>query len=229
MRYPDPAPNELSKLLYFFEGEMELLYGDTVQVYAWLLLGMLLIRMVLTPLIHSGVYYNLHQEAKGERGLFFFRGIRRLWKPVLLFYLAELLLILLPAYWMVPAILPELTSAFRDPSSLISLLPYLIGWLVYACLIRLVLLYMQFGATSGKGMFSAAYLCFRHFPKSAGLMFTLGGTACGLSLLFSGLSLWWAGLAGLILHQISYFISSLFQLWGITAQYHIWNTKTAPK
>lgn len=229
MRYPDPAPNELSKLLYFFEGEMELMHGDTVQVYAWLLIGMLLTRMVLTPLIHAGIYYNLHQEAKGERGLFFFRGIRRLWKPVVLFYLVQLLLTLAPAYWVVPEVLPELLASLRDPSRLISILPYLIGWLVYACLIRLVLLYMQFGTTASKGMFSAAFLCFRHFNKAAGLMLMIGGTACSLSLLFSGLSLWWAGLAGLMLHQASYFISSLFQLWGITAQYHVWSLHSPNK
>ncbi|WP_235439986.1 hypothetical protein [Paenibacillus sp. DMB20] len=202
---------------------MALTQGDLIRTFAWLLIGMLLIRMVLTPLIHAGIYYNLHQEAKGERGLFFFQGMKRLWKPVTLFYILETLLVFAPAYWLLPKITPTLLAAVREPSVLMGAVPYIACWLLYACLIRLVLLYMQFGKTSGNGIFSAVIICSRHIGKAAALTLSIGGTAVVLQLLFSGFSLMWAGLAGLILQQASYFIGSLFQLWGIAAQYHVWS------
>lgn len=224
LRFPDPAPNELSKLLYFYEGEMALAQSNDVHTYAWLLLGMLMVRMILTPLIHAGIFYNLHQEARGERGLFFFKGIRKLWKPVTLFYFAETILTFAPAYWLIPKMLPLLIDAIRDPSALLKLAPYLFCWLLYAYLIHLFLLYMQFGKTAGISMLSALTICIRHMKKAVHMSVMIGGTAMLVILLLSGLSLLWAGLIGLIIQQASYFISSLFQLWGVTAQYHVWHT-----
>lgn len=224
MRFPDPAPSELSKLLYFYEGEMALSQSNDVHTYAWILIFMLLIRMVLTPLIHAGIFYNLHQEAKGERGLFLFQGMRQLWKPVTLFYIIETLLTFAPAYWLVPKMLPSLLSAIREPSALLNIAPYILCWLLYAYLIRMCLLYMQFGKTGGTSMISALMVCLRHMGKVTLISITIGGTAMVLLLLLSGLSFLWAGLIGLIIHQASYFISSLFQLWGVTSQFQVWYT-----
>lgn len=226
MRFPDPAPNELSKLLYFYEGEMALSQSNDIHTYAWILISMLLIRMILTPLIHSGILYNLHQESKGERGLFFFQGIRQLWKPVTLFYVFETILTFAPALWLVPKMFPSLLAAIRDPSALLTIAPYIASWLLYAYLVHLFLLYMQFGRTSGTGIIPALTACFRHIGKAVLISITIGGTAVALLVLLSGLSFVWAGLAGLIVQQASYFVSSLFQLWGITSQYHIWYTQS---
>lgn len=224
MRFPDPAPNELSKLLYFYEGEMALTQSNDVHTYAWILICMLIIRMLLTPLIHAGIFYNLHQEAKGERGLFFFKGIRQLWKPVTLFYVVETILTFTPAYWLVPKMLSSLLAAIRDPSTLLKIAPYFVCWLLYAYLIHLFFLYMQFSKTAGMGMISALMVCLRHIGKAMLISITIGGTAIALLLLLSGMSFLWSGLIGLIIQQTSYFVSSLFQLWSITAQYHVWHT-----
>ncbi|MFC7682200.1 hypothetical protein [Paenibacillus sp. GCM10028914] len=224
MRYPDPAPSELSKLLYFYEGEMALSQSNDVHTYAWILIGMLLIRMILTPLIHAGIFYNLHQEARGERGLFFFQGMRQLWKPVTLFYVIETFLTFAPAYWLVPKMLPALPAVIRDPSTLLKLAPYIVGWLIYAYLIHLFLLYIQFGKTSGTGMVPAIMVCLRHIRKAVLISITIGGIAMALLLLFSGLSFFWSGLAGLVIQQASYFVNSLFQLWSVTSQFHVWHT-----
>ncbi|NMO97897.1 hypothetical protein [Paenibacillus lemnae] len=222
MRFPDPAPSELSRLLYFFEGEMALEGGGILNHYVWVLLGLLVLRMMLTPLIRAGIYYNLHREAEGERGLFWFQGMRRFWKPVTLFYLLELILLLAPAGWLLPKMLQPLMLAVRDPAALLEPALWLAAWVFYAWLIRLILLYMQFSRTSGNGILQAVLLCLRHFGKAMSLSLLIGGSGALMLLLLSGLSLWWAGLAGLILHQASYFVQSLFQLWGITSQYQVW-------
>lgn len=222
MRFPDPAPSELSKLLYFYEGEKALSQSSDVHTYIWILICMLLIRMVMTPLIHAGIFYNLHQEAKGERGLFLFQGMRKLWKPVTLFYAIETILTFAPAYWFAPKLLPSLLASIGDPSNLLKIAPYILCWLLYAYLIHLFLLYMQFGKTAGTGIISALMVCLRHMGKAILISLTIGGTAMAILLLLSGLSFFWSGLAGLIIQQASYFVSSLFQLWGITSQFQLW-------
>ncbi|WP_054955414.1 hypothetical protein [Paenibacillus dakarensis] len=227
MRFPDPAPNELSKLLFFYEGEMALSQSSDIHLYAWLLLGMLLVRMTLTPLIHAGIFYNLHQEVKGERGLFFFQGMRKFWKPMTLFYMIETILIFTPAYLLLPKILPPLLEAIREPSALLKAAPYLAGWLIYAQLLRLLLLYLQFGKTADdSGMLPSLLVFLRHIGKAALVSIIIGGTAMLIFLLLSGLSLFWSGLTGIIIQQASYFVSSLFQLWGVTAQFQVWHTHT---
>ena len=219
MRYPDSAPNELSRLLFFYEGEMSLSLS-TVHTYGWLLAGLLLIRMILTPLIRAGIFYNLHQEAKGERGLFFFTGMRKLWKPVTLFYLVELILTFAPGYWILPKILPILLNGIQEPVFLLHALPYATGWFLYAYLIRLLLLYMQFGRTGESSMISSIHALFRRLGTAMLLSITIGGSACVILLLLSSASLFWAGLLGLIIQQASYFLNGLFQIWAMSVQYH---------
>ncbi|KOR75790.1 hypothetical protein [Paenibacillus solani] len=226
MRYPDSAPNELSRLLFFYEGEMSLSLSNTVHTYGWLLAGLLLIRMVLTPLIRAGIFYNLHQEAKGERGLFFFIGMRKLWKPVALFYLVELILTFVPGYWILPKVLPILLSGVREPILLLHALPYAAGWFLFAYLVRLLLLYIQFGLTSESGMVSSMLALVRRLGTAVLLSISIGGSAFVILLLLSSASIFWAGLIGLIIQQASYFLNGLFQIWVISAQYHVW--KDAP-
>jgi len=226
MRYPDSAPSELSRLLFFYEGEMSLSLSNTVHTYGWLLAALLLIRMVLTPLIRAGIFYNLHQEAKGERGLFFFIGMRKLWKPVALFYLVELILTFVPGYWILPKVLPILLSGVKEPILLLHALPYAAGWFLFAYLVRLLLLYIQFGLTSDSGMVSSILALVRQLGTAVLLSITIGGSAFVILLLLSSASIFWAGLIGLIIQQASYFLNGLFQIWVISAQYHVW--KDAP-
>lgn len=222
LRYPDSSPNELSRLLFFYEGELSLSLSSTVHTYGWLLAGLLLIRMVLTPLIRSGIFYNLHQETRGEHGLFFFIGMRKLWKPVTLFYIVELVLTFAPGYWLLPKIVPLLLSGVREPILLLHVLPYAAGWFLWAYLIRLLLLFMQFGRTGGVGMISSIQALARRLGTAVLLSISIGGAAFVILLLLSSVSILWAGLIGLIIQQASYFLNGLFQIWVISAHYHVW-------
>ncbi|MEK4115481.1 hypothetical protein NST44_04645 [Paenibacillus sp. FSL W8-0919] len=227
MRYPDPAPNELSRLLFFYEGEMSLSLSNTVHTYGWILAALLLVRMVLTPLIRAGIFYNLHQEARGERGLFFFIGMRKHWKSVTVFYLIELVLTVAPGYWIIPKALPALLGSIQEPSQLLRVLPYVAAWFLYTYVIRLVLLYMQFGHTGELGMIASVTALIRKLGTAVLLSITVGGAAFVILLLFSSASLFWAGLIGLIIQQASYFLNGLFQIWGISSQYHLWRASVA--
>ncbi|GAB6928076.1 hypothetical protein JCM10914A_20590 [Paenibacillus sp. JCM 10914] len=227
VRYPDSAPNELSRLLFFFEGEMSLTLDDTVHTFGWLLAGLLLIRMVLTPLIRAGIFYNLHQESSGQRGLFFFTGMQKLWKSVTVFYIIELVLTFIPGYWLIPKLLPILLSSIQAPTVLLHALPYVAAWLLYAYLIRMILMYMQFGRTGNTSLLTSALALFRRLGTAVLISITVGGSTMVIMLLLGSASLYWAGFIGLIVQQASYFLSGLFQIWIISSQYHLWKASVS--
>lgn len=228
-RYPDPPPNELSQILFYVEGQMDLAHSHTVHNYLWILLGMLLLRMVLTPFIHSGIFYGLHQERKGEMGAFFFQGMKHHWKPVMLFYWIETLLVLIPAYWLVPRLYSIAMTGLMSPGILTEAIPWLVGWYIYGYIIHQIVLYMQFGSTGEVSIFSSIWICLRHALAVIGISLLLGGLNLLLFCLFTGSSLFWTGILALILQQTYPLISCLFKMWNITSQYNLWATKLLKK
>ncbi|HEY2493634.1 MAG TPA: hypothetical protein VGI33_12095 [Paenibacillus sp.] len=225
LRYPDPPPNELSQILFYVEGQLSLTNNQTVHSFLWMLLAMLLLRMIVTPLIHAGILYGLHQERLGERGLFFFEGIRKLWKPMALLYWIEIGLVLAPAYWLIPKLYNMALTAVISPSTWLQAVPYVLAWCVYRYIIHQLILYMQFSAIGRAGIISSIMICLRYMISVIGISLILGLSCLLLFSLFTGVSLWWTGLLGLIVQQAYHFISCLFKLWGVTAQFDLWYTK----
>lgn len=224
-RYPDPPPTELSQILFYVEGQLNLTHSQTVHNYMWILLGMLLFRMLLTPLIHSGIFYGLHQEQKGETGLFFFKGMALYAKPVMLFYWSETLLVLLPAYWVIPKLYTLAISAYMTPSILLQAIPYVLGWVIYRYVIHQIVLFMQFGKIGTTGILSSALVCLRSALPVVGISLILGVLSLLFFCLFTGLSLVWSGLLALILQQSYPLIACLFKMWHITSHYHVWHSR----
>jgi len=224
-RYPDPPPTELSQILFYIEGQLDLAHSSTVHNYLWILLGMLLFRMLITPFIHSGIFYGLHQERKGEMGAFFFQGMRRCWKPVMLCYWIETLFVLAPAYWLLPKLYTIAMNGFMSPSTLIQAIPWIVGWFLYRYVIHQIILYMQFGITDDESLFSSTWICLRHVLSVIGISLILGALSLLLFCLFTGLSLFWTGILALILQQAYPLITCLFKMWNITSQFNVWATK----
>ena len=224
-RYPDPPPTELSHILYYVEGQINLAHSHTVHNYLWILLGMLLFRMLLTPFIHSGIFYELQQERKGEVGIFFFKGMALHWKPVMLFYWCEALLVLLPAYWLVPKLYTLAINSYMSPSLLFHAIPYVLGWGIYRYVIHQLFLFMQFAKIENAGIFTSAWLCLRHALSVVGISLILGFFSLLLFCLFTGISLAWSGLLALILQQAYPLISCVFKMWRISSQYDLWFSK----
>ncbi|MHA0858280.1 hypothetical protein [Paenibacillus sp. CMAA1364] len=224
-RYPDPPPTELSQILFYVEGQLNLTHSQTVHNYMWILLGMLLFRMVLTPFIHSGIFYGLHQERKGESGLHFFQGMRLYAKPIMLFYWIESILVLIPAYWLIPKLYTTILSGFMTPTILFQIIPYVLGWAIYRYVIHQIMLFMQFGITGSADIFSSTKICLRNVLPVIGISLTLGAVSLVFFCLFTGLSLIWSGLITLILQQSYPLISSLFKFWHISSQFDVWYSK----
>ncbi|MDQ0196405.1 hypothetical protein [Paenibacillus wynnii] len=227
MRYPNQQAggSGMSRLLYYIEGQFSLSSDPGVQRWLWMLLAITILKMLLSPFIRAGLIHELHQESKGTRGLFFFPGMKLYGLPVLIFSLVEWLLALLPLYWLAPRIYKLLLSSFLDYSLLLKIIPFLLVWLIYIFIIRLCLLYMQFGYTGGTGMFYSLILCLRHIIPAVTTAAILGAGSF-LVLLLCGLTgILCPGLPALLIRQISPLPSTFFKMWGLAAQYHLWQSK----
>ncbi|WP_150275765.1 hypothetical protein [Paenibacillus tepidiphilus] len=230
LRYPDAdaGGSMLGRLLYYIEGQHALSADPDVRRWLLLLLILSLLRLLVSPFIRAGLLHELHQERKGERGLFFFPGMKRYGLPVFVFSLAEWLLAALPLYWLLPGMYSRLLSGILDTRLLLNLVPYLLAWLLYLYAIRLILLYLQFSYTGGTGLFTALPALLRVLPKAVAVSFVLG-TGSFLMLLFSAIcGLFFPGLPALVLRQLSPLPTTLFKMWGIASQYHLWRSKTFP-
>jgi hypothetical protein len=231
LRYPDTdaGGSGIGRLLYYIEGQFALSGDPGVRHWLWLLLALSLLRLLLSPFIRAGLLHELHQERKGERGLFFFPGMKLYGLPVLVFSLVEWLLAALPLYYLLPKMYTLLLSGMLDYKLLLRLVPYLLAWLLYLYFIRLLLLYMQFGYTAGTGMFSAMLTCLKVLLPSTGASLLLGAGGLVMLLLCGVTALLCPGLPALLLRQFSPLPSTLFKMWGIAAQYHLWCSKTFPR
>jgi hypothetical protein len=231
LRYPDAdaGGSSIGRLLYYIEGQAALHTDPDVRQWLWLLLALTVLRLLLSPFIRAGLLHELHQERAGERGLFFFPGMKRYGLPVLLFSLVEWALALLPLYWLLPKMYHLLLNGILDYPLLLTLVPYVLGWLVYLFLIRKLLLYMQFGYTAGTGMFTSLLICLKVLLHSIGISVIIGAGSLLTLILCSAAALFCPGLPALLLRQAAPLPSTLFRMWGIAAQYHLWSSKSFPR
>ncbi|MWV47625.1 hypothetical protein GRF59_29035 [Paenibacillus sp. HJL G12] len=223
MRYPDPPPNELSQLLYYIEGKMSLSTSGVVHTYIWILLGMFVLRMLLTPFIHAGIFYGLHREREGEIGLYFFQGMKRHGKVVFLFHLAEWILIAAPAYWILPKAYETLLNGMQLTTIVMDILPFAAAWLLYSYIIHQLILFMQFGKTAGNSLLAPLWHCFRGALPLLGISLVLGTASLLLFSLCTSISIMWAGILALILQQGYHLISCVMRIWGISAKFDLWH------
>ncbi|WP_151737988.1 hypothetical protein [Paenibacillus tengchongensis] len=231
LRYPDAdaGGSLLGRLLYYIEGQQALGADPDVRRWLLLLLGLSILRLLLSPFIRAGLLHELHQERKGERGLFFFPGMKRLGLPVFIFSVTEWLLAALPLYLLLPDMYNLLLSGVLDYTLLIKLVPYVLVWLLYLYAVRLMLLYMQFGYTGGTGVFTSLGVLVRVLPKAIAVSLLLGSGGL-LMLMLNGIcGLFFPGMPALLLRQMSPLPTTLLRMWGIASQYHLWRSKTFPQ
>jgi hypothetical protein len=230
VRYPDPPPNTLSKTLFLLEGQYDLKSSPEIRIYLWLLLGMTIVRLLITPLFQAGILYGLTPKEDRKGGLPLFRGMKEFWKPVSLFLFIELILIFVPLIWMIPnlqgLLLSILHSGTLHPVSIIKISVYLLGWLIYCWFISQCLLFAQFGYLFKKGMWNSIFLGIKNVLPGASISLILGVLVLILFIIFGSISWIWTGMLALILQQSYPFIRSLFRVWQVTSQYQLWQMKS---
>jgi hypothetical protein len=220
-RYPDEHPNSDAAHLFLIEAQFRLLKTDLVDDVLWLLGGLLLLRMVLTPLIHAGLFYSFRHSAE-EEGTRVLSGVRRAWRPVTLLYWMENALILLPAAWLLPLAKDRFFSEPSLTNWLLGLLPYAASWLLYGFAVHLVCQFMQFGAAAREGIVRSLGLAFRRAFPLLGITLVMLGIGLAVSAAAWAISLLWSGFLAVTLHQAFHFVRSLLKLWTSASQFHVW-------
>lgn len=223
-RYPDSMSDNSSVRLFLLEAQFQLTKTEIIEPYLWMLGGLLAARMLLTPFIQAGLAYSLHHTCD-DRGTHFLRGIRRAWKPMMALYAAEMTLLLAPAWWLLPVISRLLHTSGSGEQLLLSALPYLCGWLLWGGLLHLLFRAAQFGVVARKGWHASITSALRSLLPLAAISLALLGISLLLSLVASAVSMIWAGLLALILHQAFYLIRSLLKVWAMASQYQTWQSR----
>ncbi|PWW05261.1 hypothetical protein DFQ01_105246 [Paenibacillus cellulosilyticus] len=217
-RYPGSGMPASAARLYVYEAEFRLMKTDLIQPYLWTFAGLIVLRMLLTPLLNAGLFHSLH-HASTEQGTRFLQGMRRAWLPITILYWVESLLALAPAYWLLPRALSTILSGVSVKSIIMELLPSASGWLSWGVLLHLFFLAMQLSAASGGGAFNGLWRAFRHFLPYIGMSLFLWCAIGALGLFVFSASLLWAGFLAIVVHQGYRFVKTLLKVWTIASQY----------
>ncbi|WP_020618483.1 hypothetical protein [Paenibacillus daejeonensis] len=223
-RFPDTLPAERAVQVFLMEAQFQLMKTDLIQPYLWTLGALLLVRMLFSPLIQSGLLYSL-RHATDEGGTKFFQGIRASWKKITLLYWIKSILVLAPAWWLLPAALQLLLNSPSLAEAAKIALPYAACWLLWSTLLHLLFLSLQFGAVSESGMLGSSLHSLRAFLPLLFITLIMWGIGAGIGLAASSVTLIWAGLLALILHQAFYLVQSLVRVWTLASQYELWESK----
>ncbi|TLS49666.1 hypothetical protein FE782_23630 [Paenibacillus antri] len=221
-RYPGGELAQSADRLFWLEAEFQLTKTGLIAPYAWTILVLLLVRMLITPLLNAGIYNALANGGDGHRKAFV-RGAKTYAKPFLLLYGLQTLLTFAPLVWAIPRALAAASTAYDWPSVAAAAAPYAIGWLVYQGILDLAFMYIGFGIVEGRGGWAGLGLFARRGLPIAALALATFAVGLAVSLAASALSLWWAGFLAVVVHQSYPIVRALLKLWGINAQYHLWS------
>ncbi|WP_027086387.1 hypothetical protein [Cohnella panacarvi] len=220
-RYPGDHPNADAARLFLVEAQFRILKTDLLNETLLWLGGLLLARMILTPLLNAGVYYSFHRSEDGA-GTHVWSGIRLAWKPVTALYWLENALAALPALWLIPLARDRFYSESSLADWLQGLFPYAGLWLVWGFLLHLLFQFMQFGAVSKEGVVNGIGQAVRKGAPLLAVTLAMLGIGIAVSLAASAVALLWSGFLAVALHQAFHFVRSLLTLWTSASQYYVW-------
>lgn len=224
-RYPETGGFETQRRLFLAEGQFVLFKTDISHSYLWLLAGLLLLRMALTPFLNAGLFYSL-ANTQLNAGYRFVHGIARLGRAYSAYYSVQVVLTLAPLWWVLPELKDALLSASSYQGLLQSTLPYAGIMLIYGFLLNLLFLHMQFGHAHREPVMRSLGTAVRSLPLVLGIAVLLLLVTALAALLVLGGTLWWAGFWALVVYQGYRFLQTLFSIWGIASQYRLFTAKS---
>ncbi|OPH49006.1 hypothetical protein BC351_37890 [Paenibacillus ferrarius] len=223
-RFPGADQPKEALQLFLAESQFQIMKTDLIYPYLWWLAALLLLRMLLTPLLNSGVYYSLtHSEQNA--GYRFFRGIKELMLPFLLAYITRITLTAAPLIWLLPKAQSLFTHSTSFEEAALQLLPWLAGMLVYGFLLHLMFMYIQFALAGNLGVLSTVITFIRFSLPIMGIALILlcsAGLLAGITFTATYL---WAGLVALIIYQLFPLFHIFLQIWAITSQFKLLSAK----
>lgn len=223
-RYPDGL-SEFATRLFWAESQFQLMKTDIAEPYLWGIAGLLLVRMFITPLLYSGLYYSIQDEERKKRKSFI-TGIRRMGKVFIAYYWCQMLLTFAPLYWLIPRISSQIGAKHTYASLLLSIGPWVLAFIVYGAFINLLFIYLQIGKVSRRATLYSLLLVLRYLLPIIGLaslLFLITGLVAATAITISMI---WAGFFAIILHQAYQFAKTIFKIWVLTTHYQFWIAKS---
>lgn len=220
-RFPGEQLPASAGRLFWLESYFQLTRTDMLTPYLWTVGLFLLARMIATPLINGGLCAALADSSGESQRRAFFRGAKRYAKPFLLLYALQTLLTFAPLLWAVPAALKTAPAASDWTELAVSVAPYAIGWFTYQGLLKLLFLHIGLAIVDRQSGWSGLVLLLRRAIPAVSLSLLLFAAAAVTGAAVSAASLWWAGFAAVLLHQLYPLVRPVLKLWAISAQLHL--------
>lgn len=223
-RYPGEDQGAAFQQLFWAEAHFQLVKTDLVLPYVWWLLGLMAIRLFITPLLNAGLYYSLvHTELNA--GYRFVKGIKTLILPFLGYYLLQMLLLLTPLYFLIKKAASLFNHAGSYKSFLIDLLPWAIGYLAFGYLLQLGFMYLQFGHAHRVPFLKRFGIMLRSLLPMIITAFCILIISLAVTAAEWTASYVWAGLTALIVYQALTLIRLFTGVWAVAAQHELWKEK----
>ncbi|MFD2673433.1 hypothetical protein [Marinicrinis sediminis] len=234
VRYPGESLSHVDTRLFWLEFHFQLTKTDLIMPYVWTFCIVLLLRMLVTPLIHAGVYYTFYQtgqvmhsrahvQAREKR--VFLTGVNRYGKIFSMYYLLRIILSIAPLYFLYPHWMQKLegqadwSSYFQEIGLSLSL------YILYVLSLSVLFMYNQLRLLSGirllQGGVMLIQLLHRLLPLSL-ILLTAMIFIWGASHFISWVM---AGFMALILYQCFHLVRVLFRFWEIGSHYSLWIQK----
>lgn len=223
-RFPSEV-SEAAVQVFLAEAQFLLMKTDAPVVPLALIAGIVLTRMMLTPLINAGIYYSIHRdEIKQIRP--FINGVKQFGLPFAVIYVCQLSLALLPLLWIIPHFVQRIMYSIHDVFGLLSLLPYVGLYLLYLYSIHLSFMYIQFGTVSRVPLMRSQKTFWRNVRSIIWLGCMILLISGVLAVLNLTLTFAWASFISVMLHQFYYLSKAFVSIWEISAQHHLWKEAT---
>ena len=207
--------------LFVYESILLLQKSDIAAPFLWILLAYVATRLLLTPILHAGMFFSLH-ERSGPRGTVFIQGFRRYGGSFVWLFLFRLALTAIPFYWAIPVLRHSFAVADSYADLALHLAPWVIGIAIYGSLLKLLFTYILFGLMSDERLFRNLGIAFRHILPICGLALSVYGITLLLSLLVYSISLYWAGFLAILLYLAYPLLQTWLKIWGVAVQYRFW-------
>lgn len=207
--------------LFINESLLLLERTDLAKPVLWWLLVYIVVRVLLTPMLHAGIYNSLY-DSHTPRGTTFIHGLRHFGGSFTWLYLLRLLLTAIPLYPAIPSIMSHWQTAHSYGELAATTLPWLIGIAIYGAVLKMLFLYIQLALITDDRLLDSVLFALRKLLPICGLALIVFATAAACTLLVYTASFVWTGFLAIVLYLGYPLVQIWFRVWSIAAQYRFW-------
>lgn len=226
LRYPETGTREIDVNLYWLEFHFRMVKTDLIAPYLWTLAGLLLARMILTPVLQAGLFYCIHQDhnpSREERA--FIRGIKIFSRSFFGYYVLRSILGVIPLFWLVPFWMKQLHSNYDWTSFFGAIFISVTCYIGYLLLLQFLFMYNLFRLLTETSLLEASRIILRLLPQALVISIVLCAVSLLAATMYSLVSWLQAGFFTLILYHLYPLMRLIIRFWNIGSHYQLWREK----